>query len=114
MNVRMPATRWIAIIAVIVVVVVGGFVVVQSSTTDQQAACDRAVAEAMAIDPRSDTVASVDGAIARCGSLEVWDRAAKRYPDAFSGQDPTTLARDRCGASSDLEAVPVCTDIRGN
>ena len=41
-----------------------------SVTADRGAACDQAVAQAMAIDPGSDTVSAVDGAIAGCASLE--------------------------------------------
>jgi hypothetical protein len=85
-----------------------------SATADRQAACDQAFAQAIAIDPGSDSVDAVDGAIAGCPSLEAWVAAAKRYPDAFGGQDPATLAGERCGTSPALANVPVCTDLQGN
>ncbi len=115
MNGLVPAIRGIVAVLVVLVAVVGMFVMVRAAAiTDPQAACDQAVAEAMAIDPSSDTVAAVDGAIARCGSLEAWVKAAQRHPDAFGGQDPTTLARDRCGVSSGLAGAPVCAGVLGN
>ncbi|MEA2577108.1 MAG: hypothetical protein QOD78_696 [Chloroflexota bacterium] len=77
-----------------------------------QSPCDQAVAQAMAIDPGSDTVAGVGGAIAGCPSLEAWVAAAERYPDAFDGQDPTTLANELCG-SEELANTPFCIDLRG-
>jgi hypothetical protein len=81
---------------------------------DPQAACDQAFAQAMAIDPRSDTVHAVDGAIAGCGSLETWVNAAQRYPDLFGGQDPQTLASERCGASGALADSTVCAQLQGD
>jgi len=81
---------------------------------DPQAACDQAVAAAMAIDPRSDTVRSIDGAIAGCASLEAWVSAAQRYPDAFGGQDPTAVAHERCGTSTALAGSGVCADLQGD
>ncbi len=85
-----------------------------SATADSQSSCDNAVAQAMAIDPGSDTVSSIDGAIAGCPSLEAWVSAAGRYPDAFGDQDPTTLATARCEASPQLASTPVCTDLQGS
>jgi hypothetical protein len=85
-----------------------------SATADRQAACDQAFAQAIAIDPASDTIRSVDGAIAGCQSLEAWVAAANRYPDAFGGQDPAALASARCGASPALADAPVCTDLQSN
>jgi hypothetical protein len=85
-----------------------------SATAGGQSACDQAVAQAMAIDPGSDTVSAVDGAIAGCQSLEAWVSAAGRYPDAFGGQDPTTLATTRCDTSAQLANAPVCTDLSGD
>ena len=82
-----------------------------TGSPDPQSACDRAIAQAMAIDPHSDTVRAVDGAIAGCSSLESWVAAAKRYPDAFGGQDPVTVARDRCSTSSALAGAAVCTSL---
>jgi hypothetical protein len=68
----------------------------------------------MAIDPGSDTVSAVDGAIAGCASLEAWVAAAGRDPAAFGGQDPTALATARCSASADLANAAVCTDLTGH
>jgi hypothetical protein len=79
-----------------------------------QSACDQAFAQAMAIDADSDTVSGIDGAIAGCQSLEAWVQAAQQHPDAFGGQDPTTLARTRCASSTDLANSAVCTDLQGN
>jgi hypothetical protein len=85
-----------------------------SATADRQVACDQAFAQAIAIDPASDTIRSVDGAIAGCQSLEAWVAAAKRYPDSFEGQDPAALASARCGSSPALANAPVCIDLQGN
>jgi hypothetical protein len=85
-----------------------------TGSTDPQSACDTALAQAMAIDPASDTVEPVDGAIAGCASVEAWVAAAQKYPDAFGGQDPATLARERCAASPQLAATPVCVGLSGN
>ena len=85
-----------------------------STTADQQSACDQAFAQATAIDPGSDTVDSVDGAIAGCGSLESWVSAAARHPDAFGGQDPATVAGERCAANPQLAGAAVCTDLQGS
>ena len=77
-----------------------------------QSACDQAVAQATAIDPGSDTVGALDGAIAQCPSLEAWVAAAERYPDAIDGQDPTAIANELCG-SEQLANTPVCIELRG-
>jgi hypothetical protein len=82
-----------------------------ASATDSQAACDQAIAQAMAIDPGSDTVQSIDGAVAGCRSVEAWDAAAQRYPDAFGGQDPTDVALTRCAAYPDLATAPLCIEL---
>ena len=78
---------------------------------DPQSACDQAVAQAMAIDPGSDTVQAVDGAIAGCSSLGAWVAAAQYYPDAFGGRNPVDVARDRCATSSALTNASVCADL---
>ncbi len=83
-----------------------------TATADRQTACDRAVAQAMGIDPASDTVDDVDSAIATCPSLETWVAAAQRYPDTVDGQDPTAIANERCG-SLQLANTPVCVELRG-
>lgn len=82
-----------------------------TGSSDPQAACDRAFAQAMAIDPHSDTVRAVDGTIAGCPSLESWVAAAKRYPDALGGQDPITVARGRCASSGALAGGAVCAGL---
>ena len=51
---------------------------------DPESACDEAIAQAVAIDPASDTVDNQGGAVASCGSVEVWAAAASRYPDSFA------------------------------
>jgi hypothetical protein len=84
-----------------------------SAAADPQSACDQAFAQAMAIQPGSDTVSSVDGAIAGCQSLEAWVAAAERYPDAFGAPDPAALARQRCAANPELANAPVCADLQG-
>jgi ADP-ribosylglycohydrolase len=95
--------------------VLGSFVTAcGSATADLQSKCDQAVAQAIAIDPGSDTVSAVDGAIAGCQSLEAWVAAAEQYPDGFGGQDPASLANERCAASAELASAPVCTDLQGN
>jgi hypothetical protein len=83
-----------------------------SAAADGQSACDQAIAQAVAIDPGSDTVTSADGAIAGCPSLEAWVSAAEKYPDAFGGRDPAAVASERCDASVQLATSPVCTDLR--
>lgn len=82
-----------------------------TGSSDPQSACDRAIAQAMAIDPHSDTVHAVDGAIAGCSSLESWVAAAKRYPDARGGQDAVAVARDRCSKSAVLAGAAVCRSL---
>jgi hypothetical protein len=77
-------------------------------------ACDEAFAQAMAIEPGSDTVQSFDGAIAGCSSLESWVSAAQRFPDAFGGQDPQAVAQERCAASPDLADTPVCAELNAS
>jgi hypothetical protein len=83
-----------------------------TAPADPQSACDQAIAQAIAIDPASDTVSAVDGAIAGCPSLEAWETAAQRYPDAFGGLDPAAVASGRCATSAELADTPVCTDLR--
>jgi hypothetical protein len=78
---------------------------------DLDAACDDAYAQAMAIDPASDTVDAVDGAIASCSSLGAWVAAANRYPDTTAGQDPVAYAATRCSASPEIAATPVCVGL---
>ena len=53
---------------------------------DPQAVCDRAIAQAMAVDPASDTIRAVGGAVAGCPSLEAWVAAAKQYPDTLGAR----------------------------
>lgn len=79
--------------------------------SDPQSACDQALARAMAIDPGSDTVQAVDGAIAGCSSLKAWVAAAQRYPDAFGGRNPVDVARDRCAASTEPTDASVCANF---
>lgn len=85
-----------------------------SATADQQSACDAAFAQALAIEPGSDTVSTADGAIAGCQSLEAWVSAAAKFPDAFGGEDPADLARQRCAANPALANTPVCADVLAN
>ena len=82
-----------------------------SGYPDPQSACDQALAQAMAIDPGSDTVEAIDGAIAGCSSLEAWVAAARQYPDAFGGRNPVDVARDRCATSTQLTGASVCADL---
>jgi hypothetical protein len=84
------------------------------ASADRQSACDDAFAQAMAIDPGSDTVNSIDGAIAGCQSLEMWVAAAERFPDAFGGQDPAAVASQRCAANAALSEAAVCAELQGN
>jgi hypothetical protein len=81
------------------------------SSAEVGSACDEAFAQAMAIEPGSDTVQSFDGAIAGCSSLESWVSAAQRFPDAFGGQDPATVAQERCAAAPELANTPVCAEL---
>jgi ABC-type uncharacterized transport system substrate-binding protein len=85
----------------------------QAADADQ-ATCDQAFAQAIALDPDSDTVSTIDGAIASCQSLEAWVQAADQQPDVLGGQDPATLASERCAASHDLAGTPVCNEIQSN
>ena len=85
-----------------------------SATTAEGSACDQAFAQAVALDPDSDTVSALDGVIATCQSLEAWVHAAGQHPDAFGGQDPADLASARCAASAQLVGTPVCTEIQSN
>jgi hypothetical protein len=85
-----------------------------NATTAEQAACDQAFAQAIALDADSDTVSTIDGAIAGCPSLEAWVKAAEQHPDALAGQDPAALASERCAASSDVAGTPVCNEIQSN
>ncbi|HET9756076.1 MAG TPA: hypothetical protein VFP66_06215 [Candidatus Limnocylindrales bacterium] len=80
-------------------------------SADTGSTCDEAFAQAMAIDPGSDTVQQVDGTFAGCSSLESWVAAAQRFPDAFGGQDPGTIAAERCAASPALASTPVCMEL---
>jgi hypothetical protein len=84
------------------------------ATADQQSACDAAFAQALAIEPGVDTVSSVDGAIAGCRSLEAWVSAAQQYPDAFGGEDPADLARQRCAANPVLANTPLCAELEAS
>jgi hypothetical protein len=84
-----------------------------SGVADRDAACDDAYAQAMAVDPASDTVTAVDGAIASCSSLEAWVAAARRFPDTSAGQDPVAYAVTRCTASAGLANSLVCVGLPG-
>lgn len=75
-----------------------------------EAECNQAFAQAIAIDPASDTV---DGAIASCSSLEAWVAAARRYPDTTAGQDPVAYAATRCAATPEIAGSPVCVALPG-
>jgi hypothetical protein len=101
--------------SVLLLGLLGGLVTACGSVTaDQQSACDAAFAQAFAIEPGVDTVSSVDGAIAGCRSLEAWVSSAEQYPDAFGGEDPADLARQRCAANPVLATTPVCADLLAN
>jgi hypothetical protein len=89
----------------------GSLTACRSATADQQSACDAAFAQALAIEPGSDTISSFDGAISGCESLEAWVSAAEQFPDAFGGEDPTDLARQRCAANPALANTPVCAEL---
>jgi hypothetical protein len=98
---------------VLLLAALGSFVTAcGNATADQQSRCDQAFAQAMAIDPGSDTVSDVDGSITGCQSLEGWVAAAKQYPDAFGGRDPAAVASERCAASPELQNTPVCVALR--
>jgi hypothetical protein len=84
-----------------------------TSVADRDAACDNAYAEAMAVDPASDTVDVADGAIATCSSLEAWVAAARRFPDTTAGQDPVAFAASRCAAAPGIAGSPVCLGVPG-
>jgi hypothetical protein len=93
--------------------ILGSFVTAcGSATADQQSKCDQAFAQAMAMDPGSDTVSPVDGSFAGCQSLESWVAAAKQYPDAFGGRDPAAVASERCATSPELQNTAVCIALR--
>jgi hypothetical protein len=85
-----------------------------TGVADRDAACDTAYAQALAVDPGSDTVSAVDGAIASCSSLAAWVAAASRYPDTTAGQDPASYAATRCATSPGLAASVVCTSLPGS
>ena len=99
----------LAVVASVVSACGTGSVGVGSANTGST--CDEAFAQAMAIDPGSDTVQQVDGTFAGCSSLESWVAAAQRFPDAFGGQDPATIAAERCAASPELASTPVCMEL---
>jgi hypothetical protein len=84
-----------------------------AAAADPAASCDAAVAQAVAIDPGSDTIDAFDGAIAGCPSLEAWVSAAKQYPDTSVGQDPVSYAATRCRASGGLAGSAVCARLAG-
>ena len=100
---------------ILVALIVLGMGVLMSAcaagAADSQSACDQAIAQATAIDPGSDTVQSIDGAVAGCRSVKAWVAAAQRYPDTFGGQDPTDVARGQCAASPDLATTPLCIEL---
>jgi hypothetical protein len=85
----------------------------QAADADQST-CNQAFAQAIALDPDSDTVSAIDGAIASCQSLEAWVQAADQQPDVLGGQDPAALASERCAASPGLAGTPVCDEIQSN
>jgi hypothetical protein len=91
--------------------ILGSLTACGGATPDQQSACDAAFAQAFAIEPGVDTVSSVDGAISGCQSLEAWVSAAEQFPDAFGGEDPADLARQRCAANPALADTPVCAEL---
>ncbi|MEA2623740.1 MAG: hypothetical protein QOH61_2650 [Chloroflexota bacterium] len=76
-----------------------------------EAACNQAFAQAIAVDPASDTVGGLDGTIASCSSLEAWVAAAQRYPDTTAGQDPVAYAGTRCAATPGIASSPVCVAV---
>jgi F0F1-type ATP synthase membrane subunit c/vacuolar-type H+-ATPase subunit K len=78
-----------------------------------ESACDQAFAQAMAVDPASDTASSFDGAIASCPSLEAWVAAASRYPDTTAGQDPVAYAVTRCTSTPGIADSLVCVGLPG-
>lgn len=84
-----------------------------SGVADSGAACDQAFAEAVAIDPASDSVRALDGAITSCSSLEAWVAAASRYPDTTAGQDPVAYAVTRCATSPGIAHSQVCLALPG-
>jgi hypothetical protein len=98
----------------VVLGLLGSLTACAGAAADQQSACDAAFAQAFAIEPGVDTVSSVDGAIAGCQSLEAWVSAAERFPDAFGGEDPADLARQRCAANPVLANTPICADLEAS
>ena len=85
----------------------------RTGAADGGAACDDAFAEAIAVDPASDTASAFDGAIASCSSLEAWVAAASRYPDTTAGQDPVAFAVTRCTVVRGIAASRVCSGLPG-
>lgn len=104
---RLPATS--ALIGMVSVIAIACGTV----NDDPQAACNQAVAQAMAIDPGSDIVQAVDGAMADCGSIKRWVIAAKQYLYSFGEQDPAAYALERGGASATLARSGICAEGAG-
>ena len=80
--------------------------IVMACTTPEESSCDTAWAKAAAISDLRDTVEDLDPAIRACTSLQEWESAAAKYPEALDGVDPVLFLSNRCFYGSRL--VTLC------
>ena len=76
--------------------------IVMACTTPEESSCDTAWAKAAAISDLRDTVEDLDPAIRACTSLQEWESAAAKYPEALDGVDPVLFLSNRCFYGSRL------------
>jgi hypothetical protein len=79
--------------------------IVMACTTPEESSCDTAWAKAAAISDLRDTVEDLDPAIRACTSLQEWESAAAKYPDALDGVDPVLFLSNRCYYGSRLVSL---------
>ena len=104
---RRPTPGLAAICGVLAILLSG----CAAAAADQGATCDGAFAQAMAIDPATDTVGAIDDTIASCSSLEAWVAAASRHRPWIAGQDPIAYAATRCAAAPRIAHSAVCLAV---
>lgn len=76
-------------------------------------ACLAAFRRAASISDMRDRVQDLDPAVRSCDSVDEWNEAARRNPDALDGVDPIAFLRNRCrfSGSSDLAATRLCQKV---
>jgi hypothetical protein len=73
--------------------------------------CERAIADAAAVDATQDTVEDLDDAIRACPSIAEFEGFADDYPDALDGVSARTFVGNRCQFEPSLTDTDICQEL---